>query len=166
MSLEDNARQAREAGLSYGKYMARYGKTPEQVTSEAEARKLGGADRVIRRSYAHAEHRGGAGKACCCMNCGATFSTKRPKKFCSRFCYLEYYRRRAYEREGEKQTDKMPGSIPVNLDRLREEMDRRELTYKKNGGIGRLRKNNNWPHHVRQRGALANSGKAGQRPGD
>lgn len=62
MSLEDNARRAREAGLSYGKYMARYGKTPEQVTREAEARKLGDADRVIRRSYAHAEKQGNGKK--------------------------------------------------------------------------------------------------------
>ena len=131
MSLEDNARRAREAGLSYGKYMALYGKTPEQVTREAEARKLGDADRVIRRNYAHAERREGAAPVCCCLNCGDTFSSKRPKKFCSRFCYSEYYRRRAYEREAAKLAEQKPGSVPVNLDRLRQEMSDRKLSHKK-----------------------------------
>lgn len=165
MSLEDNARRAREAGLSYGKYMALYGKTPEQVTREAEARKLGDADRVIRRSYAHAERREGAAPVCCCLNCGDTFSSKRPKKFCSRFCYSEYYRRRAYEREAAKLAEQKPGSVPVNLDRLRQEMSDRKLSHKKNGRAGRLRRKHNQQYHVRQRGALVNSGKAGRRPG-
>lgn len=48
MSLADNARRAQALGLSYGKYMSLYGKSTEQVISEAEARRKGDVVKVSR----------------------------------------------------------------------------------------------------------------------
>ena len=60
MSFAEDARKAREMGLSYGQYIARYGKSAEQVRREAEARRDSDGERVIRRSYAHSVKEGHA----------------------------------------------------------------------------------------------------------
>ena len=124
MSLAEDAKKAREMGLSYGKYIARYGKSPEQVRREAEARRDSDADRVIRRSYAHAEDQTGTGTEHTCMNCGKKFSSYKVQKFCCRTCYNDYYRMKKLERRRAKP------SPCVRIDRARflQELDRQELT--------------------------------------
>lgn len=92
MSFAEDARKAREMGLSYGKYIARYGKSPEQVRREAEARRDSDAERVIRRSYAHTEtEKENHDLKRICKNCGRVISSNRQQTFCCRSCYTDYY---------------------------------------------------------------------------
>lgn len=92
MSFAEDARKAREMGLSYGQYIARYGKSPEQVSREAEARRDSDADKVIRRSYAHTEtEKENHDLKRICKNCGRVISSNRQQTFCCRSCYTDYY---------------------------------------------------------------------------
>lgn len=124
MSFAEDARKAREMGLSYGKYIARYGKSPEQVRREAEARRDSDAERVIRRSYAHAEEQTGLGTEHFCMNCGKQFFSYKIQKFCSRSCYNDYYRMKKLER----QRAKTPPYVRIDRVRFIQELERQGLT--------------------------------------
>lgn len=128
MSLVENARKAREMGLSYGKYIARYGKPPEQVRRESEARRDSDGERVIRRSYAHAVKEGHAQNQIC-KNCGGVIPRSRQQTFCSRACYTDYHRKRREQREQVKPEKKLR-FVPVDRSLFLRETGKRNLTHK------------------------------------
>lgn len=106
MSFAEDARKAREMGLSYGQYIARYGKSPEQVRREAEARRDSDADKVIRRSYAHTEAKKENHELDrVCKNCGRIIPGNRQQTFCCRSCYTDYHQAHKKNRH-QKATDR------------------------------------------------------------
>lgn len=133
MSFAEDARKARELGLSYGKYIARYGKSPEQVRREAEARRDSDGDKVIRRSYAHAEDQTGTGTEHTCMNCGKRFSSYKVQKFCCRNCYKDYYRRKKENQLPEK--EEKPRYVQVDRTRFLRLLGSQKLTQKRLGEL-------------------------------
>lgn len=131
MSFAEDARKARELGLSYGKYIARYGKSPEQVRREAEARRDSDGDKVIRRSYAHAEKENQPNRIC--KNCGGVIPRSRQQTFCSRVCYTDYHRR---ERESQlPEKEEKPRYVQVDRTRFLRLLGSQKLTQKRLGEL-------------------------------
>ena len=132
MSFAEDARKAREMGLSYGQYIARYGKSPEQVRREAEARRDSDGERVIRRSYAHAVKEGHAQEQIC-WNCGGVIHRNRQQKFCCRACYTDYHRRKKENQLPEK--EEKPRYVQVDRTRFLRLLGSQKLTQKRLGEL-------------------------------
>lgn len=129
MSFAEDARKAREMGLSYGKYIARYGKSPEQVRREAEARRDSDADKVIRRSYAHTEAKKENHELDrVCKNCGRIIPGNRQQTFCCRSCYTDYHQAHKKNRH-QKATDR--SYVAVDRTRFLRALGSCNLTQKK-----------------------------------
>ena len=129
MSFAEDARTAREMGLSYGQYIARYGKSPAQVSREAEARRDSDADKVIRRSYAHTEtEKENHDLKWICKNCGRVISSNRQQTFCCRSCYTDYHQAHKKNRH-QKATDR--SYVAVDRTRFLRALGGCNLTQKK-----------------------------------
>ena len=130
MSFAEDARMAREMGLSYGQYIARYGKSPEQVSREAETRR--DSDGVIRRSYARSTKEGRTQDQIC-WNCGGVIHRNRQQKFCCRACYTDYHRRKKENQLPEK--EEKPRYVQVDRTRFLRLLGSRELTQRRLGEL-------------------------------
>ena len=130
MSFAEDAQKAREMGLSYGQYIARYGKSAEQVRREAETRR--DSDGVIRRSYARSTKEGRTQNQIC-KNCGGVIPRSRQQTFCSRVFYTDYHRR---ERESQlPEKEEKPRYVQVDRTRFLRLLGSQKLTQKRLGEL-------------------------------